>query len=194
MKTCPQCGCEVIDDAKFCKNCGSEISQDTINNDNSQNTCPNCGQKVAKGAKFCESCGSKIIQEQENNNKTKFCSNCGTELKGDVKYCPTCGLSPNEQPNYGQTRSLVKSEKNPLLAAILSFLLPGLGQAYLGLMKKGIILFVLAMIGGFLMSIAIGYIIYLVAWGYAMYDGYNSAEKLNNDIEVEDRIDLNNLF
>ena len=194
MKTCPHCGSEVIDNAKFCNNCGSEINPDEINNKNSQNTCPNCGHEVGTGMKFCESCGTKIIPDHDDINKTKFCSNCGTELRSDAKYCPNCGISPTEKPNYGQTQSIVKSDKNPLLAAILSFLLPGLGQAYLGLMKKGIILFVLAIIGGFLMSIAIGYLIYLIAWGYAMYDGYNSAEKMNNNVEVDDTIDLHNLF
>ena len=196
MKTCPECGCENADNVKFCKNCGFEIEQDKTNNENSQNnTCPNCGHKIDEGMNFCRNCGTKIAQEQKKVNKTKFCTNCGTELSEDAKFCPECGISPTEQPNYGQTRSLVKTNKSPLLAVILSFFLPGLGQAYLGLIKKGIILFIIAMIGGFLMSVTnLGYIFYLIAWGYAMYDGYNSAEKINKGIEVEDKIDINNLF
>lgn len=191
MKTCPECGCENVDNVRFCKNCGSEFNQ----NENSQNnTCPNCGHKIDDGMKFCRNCGYNIGQKHENVKQTKFCTNCGAELSEDAKFCPECGISPTEQPTYSQTQSLVKTNKSPLLAVLLSFFLPGLGQAYLGLFKKGIILFIIAMIGGFLMSVFIGYIFYLIAWGYGMYDGYNSAEKMNKDIKVEDKIDINNLF
>lgn len=193
MKTCPQCGCEVTENAKFCKNCGSEIRENEINNNNAQ-VCPNCGQKLDEGIKFCNSCGYEIAQKDKKDNKIIFCSNCGTKLSSDTKYCPECGLSPTEQPQYKQAEVVVKSNKSPLISAILSFFIPGLGQAYLGLMKKGILLFMLAMIGGALMSVVIGYILYIIVWGYAMYDGYISAEKINDDIKVEDKLDLNNLF
>lgn len=70
---------------------------------------------------------------------------------------------------------------NAILAAILSFLLPGLGQAYAGDIKKGIIFFII-----FLVIIALYVyflnrylpfnIIELVFGLYAAYDGYKMAE------------------
>ena len=90
--------------------------------------------------------------------------------------------------------AIVNSDKSPGLAAILSFLIVGLGQIYLGLTKKGIILFVAAIISGFLMLVIIGWITWLIVWGYAIYDAYNSGEKMRNGIPVEDTIDIDNLF
>ncbi len=67
---------------------------------------------------------------------------------------------------------------NPILAAILSFIIPGLGQAYAGDVKKGvifiviaIILFILAFFTGFLTSI-----IDLIFSIYAAYDAYKLAQ------------------
>jgi TM2 domain-containing membrane protein YozV len=94
----------------------------------------------------------------------------------------------------GQPQGVVNSNKSPILGAILSFLIIGLGQVYLGLTKKGIILFVLAIVSGFLMLLFVGYILWLLVWLYAIYDGYNSANKMNNGIAVEDTLDFNNLF
>lgn len=75
----------------------------------------------------------------------------------------------------------VKIMANSILAAVLSFLVPGLGQAYAGDIKKGIIFFVI-----FLIIIALYVyflnrylpfnIIELVFGLYAAYDGYKMAE------------------
>lgn len=63
---------------------------------------------------------------------------------------------------------------NAILAAILSFLIPGLGQAYAGDLKKGAIFFIIAVIlaviafmTGFLLSI-----VSLIFAIYAAYDAY----------------------
>lgn len=63
---------------------------------------------------------------------------------------------------------------NAILAAVLSFLIPGLGQAYAGDVKKGVIYFIIAVVlaiisffTGFLLSI-----ISLIFAIYAAYDAY----------------------
>lgn len=84
--------------------------------------------------------------------------------------------------------------KSAGLAAVLSFLIVGLGQVYLGLIKKGIILFILAIVAGILMSVVVGWILWLIVWGYAVYDAYNSAQKINEGLEVNDTLDFDNLF
>lgn len=161
-------------------------------------TCQSCGFEVEDGSKFCKHCGSEIIVEEEtvDSNETKFCANCGFEMPKSTKFCPECGSSTDSAPKVvnNVNNSVVSSDKNPVLAAILSFLIVGLGQIYLGLNKKGIILFVAAVISGFLMLVIIGWITWLLVWGYAIYDAYNSAEKMCNGIAVEDTIDINNLF
>ena len=158
--------------------------------------CQNCGTEVVEGARFCKNCGSEIVVEEDGAGATKFCSNCGFEMPKETRFCPECGTATNMAPKVVNNThpTVVTNDKSPALAAILSFFIIGLGQVYLGLTKKGIILFVLAIISGFLMSIVIGWITWLLVWGYAIYDAYNSAEKMRNGIEVEDTLDFNNLF
>lgn len=157
--------------------------------------CQNCGEEVVEGAKFCKNCGSEIVVEKTNKADTKFCSNCGFEMPKATKFCPECGTATAMKPPVLNTTTIVvRRDKSSALAALLSFLIIGLGQVYLGLTKKGIILFVLAIISGVLMLIIIGWITWLLVWGYAIYDAYNSCEKMKRGIEVEDTLDFNNLF
>ena len=157
--------------------------------------CQNCGEEVVEGAKFCKNCGSEIVVEQANEKDTKFCSNCGFEMPKASKFCPECGTTAERVPPVMNTTTIVvPSNKSSGLAALVSFLIIGLGQVYLGLTKKGIILFLLAIISGVLMMVLIGWITWLLVWGYAIYDAYNSCEKMKKGIEVEDTLDFNNLF
>lgn len=158
--------------------------------------CQNCGTEAVDGAKFCKNCGSEIVIEEVDENGTKFCSNCGFEMPKSTRFCPECGNGTDKAPQVvnNVNNRVVSSDKSPGLAAVLSFLIIGLGQVYLGLTKKGIILFVLAIISGILMLVLVGWILWLLVWGYAIYDAYNSGEKMRNGIEVEDTLDLNNLF
>lgn len=157
--------------------------------------CSNCGTEVSDEAKFCNSCGSEIVVEEPvNDNGTKFCSNCGYEMPQAIKFCPECGTSTDADPQVVNTTTVVNGDKNGAFAAVLSFLIVGLGQVYLGLTKKGILLFFGAIVSGVLMLILIGWITWLLVWGYAIYDAYKSAEKMNMGIAVEDNIDIHNLF
>lgn len=66
---------------------------------------------------------------------------------------------------------------SPLLAVILSFFIPGLGQFYTGQFLKAFALFALAVIFGFLSTMIIGIPFYLIVWVYSMYDAYTTAER-----------------
>lgn len=57
--------------------------------------------------------------------------------------------------------------------AILSFLIPGLGQIIKGEIWKGIGLMLGAIISGGLIVIFIGLLLYPVIWFYSVYDAYN---------------------
>jgi TM2 domain-containing membrane protein YozV len=69
--------------------------------------------------------------------------------------------------------------KNPGVAVVLSFFIPGLGQIYNGQIMKGIIFIILASIFGFLTVVLIGYILYPLFWVYNLYDAYNTAREIN---------------
>ncbi|MEA2033899.1 MAG: hypothetical protein U9N40_00160 [Euryarchaeota archaeon] len=65
---------------------------------------------------------------------------------------------------------------SPVLALIMSFFIPGLGQLYTGQFLKALALFLLAVVFAALSSILIGIPLYLVVWIYSMYDAYTSAQ------------------
>ena len=66
---------------------------------------------------------------------------------------------------------------SPLLALIMSFFIPGLGQLYTGQFLKALALFLLAVVFAALSSIIlIGIPLYLVVCIYSMYDAYTSAQ------------------
>lgn len=70
--------------------------------------------------------------------------------------------------------------KNPILAAFLSFLLPGMGQIYAGKTLFGLGLIVLTFIVSTLTIIIslFGIILYVIIWLYAIYDAYTSVKTL----------------
>lgn len=69
-----------------------------------------------------------------------------------------------------------KNMVNPIIAAIISFFLPGIGQIIQGAdVKKGIIMFIIAIVLSYLLMNflgSLGNIIYLLYAIYAAYDAY----------------------
>lgn len=89
-----------------------------------------------------------------------------------------------------------KTKKNPMIAAVLSFLFPGFGQIYSGEVRKGLSIFLIAAIFTLLeiflirndgkgmelrlvLVVSIANILFLI---FIMYDAYNTAKKINSQI------------
>lgn len=104
---------------------------------------------------------------------TNFCPNCGAELKyPDAEICPSCGVRIK---NSTSSKSKVPEAKDPLIAVLCSFFIPGLGQIYNGEDKKGV-----ALLFGTLIGALIFLIPGIIVWIYGMYDAYNTSEKMNS--------------
>ena len=67
--------------------------------------------------------------------------------------------------------------KNPLLAAFLSALIPGLGQGYVGKAGRGIIIFILCLV--FLPTGILALLIY----AFGVLDAFYQANKLNQGVK-----------
>jgi len=169
--------------------------------------CPDCGKEVPK-EKFCKNCGAYLadIEEIEVNEiqsietveesasaasqelHFKFCYNCGSKLAGNFKFCPECGQDLSSNIAKSKTAYVSSKEKNTLLAVILSALLPGLGQIYLGLDNKGAILLIAYVVSAILILLFIGVILVIILWIWALVDTIMSANALNRGEEVEDKL------
>ena len=68
---------------------------------------------------------------------------------------------------------------NAIVAAILSFLIPGLGQAISGEVMKGIIFFIIALVIWAIAALIFrNWVVYIIDLLYALYAAYD-AYKLN---------------
>ena len=139
--------------------------------------CPNCGTEIPDNIAFCPQCGFKI---QHENAQTKFCQNCGEKIDINAEICPNCGV---------RVAGVVPSgEKSVLLAAILSFLFPGLGHLYNGLTKKGISFIIAYLVSAVLIVLFIGFILVLIVWLWALIDAIKTTEAINHGEAVEDKL------
>lgn len=114
----------------------------------------------------------------------KYCSNCGIQIDEKAEICPECGVRQAPPGAYypeGDSEREIHQvqQKNPELAAILSFLIVGVGQIYNGQVGKGVIIIIAAVISGVLWTIGIGIIFSIIIWIYAIYDAYTTAKQIN---------------
>ena len=106
----------------FCRNCGNDVSEH-------QEVCLKCGVRPLAGGKHCQNCGVEVTSQQE------LCIKCGVRLVGGVSTSGKKMINPAIPP------------KNPATAAILAFLITGVGQIYLGQTLKGIAMLIGAIFG-----------------------------------------------
>jgi len=142
-----------------------------------------------------------------------FCSHCERDLP-TFRFCPVCGNPPGPQPNVtpqytpqqappnqpqGQPpqnnyynnnyyqNPPVLGTKSEALAIILSLLLAGVGQMYMGKVGRGIGILlgviILGAIGGATIVIGIGFIIIIIViimFIWQIIDAYNLCKKYNS--------------
>lgn len=109
-----------------------------------------------------------------------FCKNCGKEIPDGATFCPHCGVENQEKGSPNNNSGLLKKDKDMILALIISFIFTGLGVAYAGNKKKGIILFVLGIIFAIL-GMGIFSVIAFLIWAYGLYATYNEVKIANGE-------------
>ena len=163
-----------------------EDSNDSADDVKKTKFCPNCGIEVALGTAFCPNCGFKLMQEEKS--QTKFCQSCGKKIDINAEICPHCGVRVTNFNNNSYNYTYNSGDKNVLLAAILSFLFPGLGHLYIGLNKKGISFIIAYIVSAILVFILIGFVLMIIVWLWALIDSIKSTEAINRGEFVEDKL------
>lgn len=102
-----------------------------------------------------------------------YCRDCGSIIRERAEICPECGV--RQQP--ASQASDVLDGGNPVLAALLSAILPGLGQIYNRELERGLAFIAGSIVSGFLAIFVIGLLIYPLVWVFAIYDAYTRAEQ-----------------
>lgn len=70
-----------------------------------------------------------------NTQDEKYCPYCGTLIPYKDEYCPACNKQQPVMP--GMAPRVEKPRKRVWLAVLLSLLITGLGQLYIGEWRKG---------------------------------------------------------
>jgi TM2 domain-containing membrane protein YozV len=140
------------------------------------------------------------------------CPSCGKTVADEsMQFCPACGYSFTNQPPqpyppspygpqpYGQP---AYPQKSVIIALILSFFIPGLGQLYIGKIKRGVAFIVTAVIISVFSSLLTmnidyndvealkdlftnpAFIAVMLAsfglWAFNMFDAYRQTKKYND--------------
>lgn len=108
-----------------------------------------------------------------------FCPHCGAENSDSATFCSKCGKTFGTETE--KSNKSVKSNncsKSMFLAMILSFFLTGIGIAYAGNVKKGLVYFVIGIILSYLYSYVGGVfgIFVFVFWIFALYATYKEVK------------------
>ena len=95
----------------------------------------------------------------------EYCPECGAMIDRTVTTCPHCGADRSDP------------DKSPIIAGVLSLLLVGAGQVYIGQTKRGIVLFGASIVAGVLtLTTGVVAILSIGIWLYAGYDAYTGAK------------------
>jgi len=100
---------------------------------------------------------------------TKFCTNCGSEIDIKAEICPKCGVRQHGGAGFA-------GDKNPALAAVLSFLVVGLGEVYAGKPQRGIVLFIACVIFAMTSFLVLPVFAIFACWIGSIYDAYKVAQ------------------
>ena len=112
------------------------------------------------------------------------CSACGASNDATAKFCHACGVALGSEPppppeqttmRDGPRQQIKRSSptgKNPVLAAVLSAVIVGVGQFYNGDMKKGAVM----LIGAVLLGAATAGVLWLALAIWSAVDAYQVAK------------------
>jgi RNA polymerase subunit RPABC4/transcription elongation factor Spt4 len=106
----------------------------------------------------------EILEPEERVGPTKkFCTSCGEPIDESAEICPECGVRQSGTPPGAGSADSGTEEKDPAIAGLLSFLIPGAGNLFNGATKIGAIFLI-----GWILWIGIGWFIAVPVLGFVL--------------------------
>lgn len=110
-----------------------------------------------------------------------YCRECGSQIRRAAEICPECGVRQQPPPSSAAVDSIVEG-RNPLIAALLSALFPGLGHIYARDIDTGLFFAVSFILALFSIIIVIGIVLAPAIWLYALYDAAKAADRRDKEL------------
>jgi TM2 domain-containing membrane protein YozV len=107
---------------------------------------------------------------------TVYCRECGAEIRREAEICPECGVRQRPPPSSPAVEAAFDG-RNPLVAAILSAVFPGLGHVYAREIERGIVVAVAFLLAGASLFFVVGIVLVPAIWLYAIYDAAKAAQR-----------------
>ena len=148
----------------FCDNCGTEVGTSQF--------CPNCGKQQVTANPY------KTQNQPYNQNQGMYNqpppqqSPPNIIITQQASQAPPMGGGPM---NYGNPPPNMIGRKDGAIAAILSFLIPGLGQMYVGNVSRGVGVFFVTLCTLFFL---VGFFI----WIWNIFDANQQANLYNSHL------------
>lgn len=144
-----------------------------------QNFCTNCGVAVARDSKYCQRCGEPL-STTGMLSPPMFSppSEPGIHSYAGADPVDQPLMAPTYQPQHYYGAQVMAGRKSPGIAAVLSFLIVGLGQIYNGQILKGLIMLAVAILCGITI---VGLIVSFIIWLYGVIDAYGTAKRMNQE-------------
>ena len=122
----------------------------------------------------------------------KFCVKCGNALEDSNTICPQCGkrvvqaassASSNGAAASGGVVTPSQLKVPPVVAALLSVLLVGLGQMLNGQVPKGLAMLGASLAIGLILTLTVvGVVLVPAVWVVSAIDAYRCAKKLESGL------------
>lgn len=110
-----------------------------------------------------------------------YCRECGAAINRAAEICPECGVRQRPPP-ASPVGSAVLDGRNPLFAAVLSAIFPGLGHVYARDIDTGLFFAVSFLLAVFMILFVVGLVLAPAIWLYAMYDAAKAAERRDDEL------------
>lgn len=106
MKKCKKCGLILPDDAKFCRNCGSDLSVPENYLSVSED-----GAEAEASEKKTVSDAAEKVNAENSGKKMKKCNKCGNLCSESESICSVCGNDLSDPANYSYSFENTQSEE-----------------------------------------------------------------------------------
>lgn len=116
-----------------------------------------------------------------DTDATVYCRECGAEIRRAAEICPECGVRQRAPPSSPAVESLLDG-RNPLIAAVLSAVFPGLGHIYAREIDMGLFFAVAFLLAVLSLTVLVGFVLVPAIWLYALYDAAKSAERRDEEL------------